>query len=209
MTPDDIQWPALYTAGTAIFFGPSDNFGQAYFGGPLEHRFTGIAFGPASLHRIFTFSPAYLPQPAGHKLQGNLSLFYGMRFGGCTLRYKVPVMGGVGAQYIGGTKDETEILEIDPVESSNDWPYHGYPEFLPYVPLSESNRVNMPLVQFLEELTWQGLEDPSEDDMIIVVPACPRLGVSIWGRMGDEEAVQLVFRYNYRTFEVTATNQCT
>jgi hypothetical protein len=209
MTPDALSWPVVYAGGKVLRFAPADDFGGAYFGGPLEQSFAGQSFGPEPLHRVFTFSPAGLPQPAGHNLQGRLSLFYGLRFSGCDLRYKVPVMDGVNAQYVQDYSQAVSVEHISPAESSSDWPYTGYPLLLPYIPLKEQSRTEVGPEDFSEHYTWQGLEGFTGDELVVVVPAIARLGVSMWGRSGDDEAVQIIFRYSYRTRLVHATNQCT
>lgn len=207
-SPDDLRWPALFSGGTVVHFEPAEDLGEAYFGGPLEQAFDGEPFGPAPLHRIFTFSPAGVPQPAGHNLQGFLSLFYGMRFSGCELRYSVATTSGVNAQYIRDSAARTRVTSISPAQSCDDWPYADYPRLLPYVPLREASRHSIESGRFAELYTWQGLEDFSADELVVVVPAVARLGVSMWGRSGDQEAAILVFRYRYLTHEVHASSQC-
>ena len=192
-----------------IHFAPANDFGSAYFGGPLQQSFSGARFGPEPLHRIFTFSPGGLPQPNGHNLQGQMSLFYGMRFSGCVLRYRVSIKRGVNAQYVEDYLHSTEIESILPAESSVDWPYTGYPSLLPYVPLEEIQRSSIEPQAFAERYTWQGLEDLTDNELVVVVPAIASFGVSMWGRSGDQEAVQLVFRYSYETQKLCVSNQCT
>ena len=119
MTPDDIHWPVVYCNGHAVFFERnSESIGSNYFGGPLQQTFVGPAFGSEPLHRVLTLSMAKLPQPKGNYLQGSFPLFYGMRYDGCTIRYRISVQKGVGAQYIQDTKNEVELLELEPKESS-------------------------------------------------------------------------------------------
>lgn len=209
MTPDDIRWPVVYCSGYAVFFERNTaSIGSDYFGGPLKQKFVGRRFGTEPLHRILTVSMAKLPQPKGHYLQGSFALFYGMRYDGCTIRYRIPVGKGVGAQYIEDTKHQVELLQIEPNESSVDWPYEDYPRLLPYIPLKEAHRTPMAAEEFEEQFTWQGL-DLSQNELAVVVPTCPALGMSMWGPWGDAEAVQLVFRYDFLTREVTGSNQCT
>ena len=155
MTPDAISWPVVYAGGKVLRYAPADDFGGAYFGGPLEQSFSGQPFGPEPLHRVFTFSPAGLPQPSGHYLQGRLSLFYGLRFSGCDLRYKVSVMDGVNAQYVQDYSQSVSVEHISPAESSSDWPYTGYPLLLPYIPLKEQSRTDVGPEEFSEQYTWQ------------------------------------------------------
>jgi hypothetical protein len=208
MTPDSLSWPVVFSSGTVLHFGPTEGFGSAYFGGPLDQTFDGQAFGPEPLHRVFTFSPAGLPQPKGNNLQGQLSLFYGLRYDGCELRYTVPVMDGVNAQFLGDHSKPVSVDFMSPDESSPDWPYLGYPSLLPYVPLQVVSRTEMRPHEFAEQYTWQGLEGFDGDELVVVVPAIARLGVSMWGRSGDDEAVQIVFRYSYRTHQVDVASQC-
>ncbi len=207
MTPDDISWPVLHCCGETVFFEPSESFSNAYFGGPLERSFSGQSFGPHALHRVLTVSPYELAHPKGHKLQGKLPFFFGMRFDGQRIRYGIPTKTVVDSGHI----DETApvvIRSMVPTESSDDWPYEHYPELFPYHPLCESKRVNMSSSEFEESFTWQGLELASHE-MAVVVPSNPYLGVSMWGRMGDEAGVIIVFVYNFKTQEVRAESQCT
>ena len=208
MTPDDIRWPVLYSGGFAIHFEPDEHFG-AYFGGPLEQLFRGKTFGPEPLHRILTFVPGIYPQPPGHYLQGLMGLFFGMRYDGCCLRYRLPVLDGVNAQYIESNTKPIEVLEMSPTESHPSWPYVDYPRLLPYIPLREASRTELSVEDFAQSFTWQGLEHADQYSLVVVVPSIPRLGVSLWGRGGDDENVLIVFEYNYATREVVASTQCT
>jgi hypothetical protein len=138
-----------------------------------------------------------------------MSLFFGMRYDGCKLLYRVPVMQAANAQYIRDTLDTTEIVSMSPSKAASDWPYRGYPEILPYIPLAIESRETITPEQFARQLTWQGLEAFSGEELVVVVPAISRLGVSMWGRDGDNEGVQLIFRYRYDAKEIAAVTQCT
>jgi hypothetical protein len=208
LAPDKIHWPVIFSAGTKIEFAPANVFGPAYFGGPLEQKFSGQQFGPEPLHRLFTFSAAALPQPKGNYLQGRMGVFFGLRYDGCELQYRVPVLEAVNAQYIQSTSP-IDVRRVSPNRSSDEWPYADYPRLLPYVQMKEVSRTPMQAQEFASTHTWQGVEAISEDDLVVIVPAVATLGVSLWGRSGDEEAVQVVFRYSYSTHNATVCSQCT
>lgn len=204
MTPDELRWPVVFTGTTTVYFEPTDGLGSAYFGGPLDQEFRGSSFGTEPLHRVFTFSPAGMPQPEGNNLQARMSLFYGMRYRGCELQYDVPVADGINAQYIKDWESETVVTGMEPNESDASWPYRAYPALLPYVRMKEANRVAMEPEVFAESHVQQGLSDLTKNEMCIVVPAVSAFGMSMWGPAGDDAGMQLVFRYGYRTKEVRA-----
>lgn len=207
MAADETKWPVVYCNGQAVCFEPSSSFGATYFGGPLDKTFVGREFGPEPLHRVLTLSMDLLPQPEGLYLHGSIPLFYGMRYDECVIRYRVPVMTGTKIQFVEDER-EMQLLELNPVESLPDWPYEGYPRLLPYIPLTESSRSLMTPEEFGGQFAWQGLSLlPTE--LAVVVPACPHLGMSMWGPAGDAEAVQLLFKYDFVTHEVVGSNQCT
>ncbi len=79
--------------------------------------------------------------------------------------------------------------------------FHQFFRMLPYVPLQEQRRLPMTAEAFEEQFTWQGL-DLQPTELAVVVPTCPHLGVSMWGGGGDGE-ILLVFRYDFRTREVS------
>jgi len=98
---------------------------------------------------------------------------------------------------------------MNPIESSVDWPYFNYPPLLPYVPLREVSQSAIGLSQFADQYTWQGIDNPEEQELIAIIPAMSKHGVSMWGPAGDDESVQIIFRYNYQTHLVTTYNECT
>ena len=200
------KWPVLFTGGVLVRYGPSEGLGSAYFGGPLDQEFDGQSFGPAPLHRILTVCPRGMPQSEGHNLSGQVPLFHGMQFEGCDLCYQLPVSHHENGQIVQARANPT-IKRMSPIESKATWPYANYPPVLPYVPLREESRTTIKPKEFAERYTWQGLGDFFGDELVVVVPVIPSLGVSLWGREGDLEDVQLVFRYHYSTNEVRAYSQ--
>ena len=204
---DQLRWPIMFTGGMLVRYEPCQGSGVAYVGGPLEQRFVGRKFGDEPLHRVFSFTPGVLPQPSGHYLQGRLGFFYGLRYDGCHLRYLVPVQLGVNAQFV-QESDPIKVLTIQPKSSSSDWPYDDYPRLLPYVPLKEVSRKPIDAQTFAATYSWQGIDDLSENELVVVVPTMPNLGISLWGRRGEDAAVQIIFRFNYLTNEVSVITQC-
>jgi len=204
MTSDNLRWPAVFTGNTAIYFEPTVEFGSAYLGGPLDQEFTGVPFGSEPLHRIFTFSPAGLPQPKGHNLQGRISLFFGMRYPGCQLSYEVPVSRGVNAQYVKDFERTTVLTGIHPVRPDPAWPYKNYPVLLPYARMKEVRRVSMEPETFAESHIHQGLPELTNAELCVVVPAISSLGISMWGPSGDDSGQQVIFRYGYGTNDLGA-----
>lgn len=204
MNPDPFLWPVVFTGSTAVYFEPTTHLGSAYFGGPLEQEFDGLSFGPEPLHRIFTFSPAGMPQPKGNNLQGRMSLFFGMRYQSCQLVYDVEVAGAVNAQVINDWDRKTSVTAMRPTASNPNWPYQSYPVLLPYVRMKERERTEMAPEEFAEQHIQGGLPELTAADMCIVVPPVSAFGVSMWGPTGDDAGSQIVFRYGYRTNEIRA-----
>jgi hypothetical protein len=204
MTPDALRWPVVFTGNTAVYFAPTDEFGSAYLGGPLEQEFDGIEFGTEPLHRVFTFSPAGMTQPGSNNLQARMSLYFGLRYPACQLSYDVKVTDGVNAQYINDWETKTQITAMTPVTSEPNWPYRNYPALLPYVRMKEIERVPMTPEQFAEQHIQQGLPELTAAEICVVVPAISVFGVSMWGPAGDDAGTQIVFLYGYKTHEVRA-----
>lgn len=101
---------------------------------------------------------------------------------------------------------EPEITEMEPTASSSDWPYPEYPAYLPYFPLRLQRRSECSFQEFAQ-LSCQPLETVASE-VIILVPASPVLGVSMWGPSGDSEGVQVVFRCDLAKGTVETYNQC-
>jgi hypothetical protein len=118
-----------------------------------------------------------------------------MCYSGCSMTYEI---------------EETfrfRLLELEPRKSSADWPYSGYPDLLPYVPLRLARRVRCSSEQFRELLIQQG--EVKEDEVTVIVPPMFDLGMSLWGHSGDAEGVQIVFQLDVQKWRVRAYNECT
>jgi hypothetical protein len=195
-SPDDLLYPAIFHAGKAYFLERSTKRQASYFGGPIDPAvaFTGVQHGSRRLHHILKidgdcFQPMW-HVPGGH----HLHLVYGMCFGGGNITYRSKLY-------------EIEVLEMNPAESSEDFPYHCYPDLLPYLPMRLQACVDCTLEEF-SQVSCQPLELISSE-AIVIVPPSPVLGMSLWGPSGDAEGVQIVFRCMIeRHGIVMAANQC-
>jgi|GEM_PF-1296236 len=193
MHPDDLKFPALYYGGKAWFLRRAEAHTSCYFGGPFEGGVQGVVARPRSLHHIATITGRCF-EPLYHVVGGgDIRLLYGMTYEGCRLRYRV-------------LANDVELLDLEPEAPSEDWPYPGYPTYLPYFPLELDRVVDCTFEEFCE-LSCQRLTPP-ESEAIILVPPSPVLGMSMWGPSGDQESVQIVFRYNLESRIVEAFNQC-
>ena len=193
MQPDDLILPAAFFAGTAYFFERSDRWSSSYFGGPSEVKISRASKHPASLHHILTIGCRELPDLGKFSLK--LPLFYGLRYSGCTLRYR---------------KIDThnmEVFEMAPDSAMSDWPYPSYPPYLPYLPLRVSRSEQCDFREF-SGLSCQPSWEVSAKSLIVVVPASPVLGFSIWGPSGDAEGTQIIFECDLANGVVQAFNQC-
>lgn len=192
MNPDQLIFPAAFYGGCIYYFERSDCWSASYFGGPSSVTRNGLSFGPRPLHHVVTIGSKDVPAD-GFIL--SLPLLYGMCFSGCSLRYRV-----VSATAI-------EVLEMEPTTSSEDWPYPMYPAYLPYVPLRIAKAERCDISEFTK-LSCQPDRKFDDTSLIVIVPASPVLGVSLWGADGDAEGVQVVFEFDSRTKIVSASNQC-
>jgi hypothetical protein len=202
MDPNSEQYPYLYFRGRATTFARSGTTRESYFGGPGKVSVTGAKHGPMQLHHIATISNSDIgikDSKFGHAIP----FYYGMCFEGCELTYKLPVYTIAIA-----SSPTIEIIDIDPIDSSDDWPYAAYPRLLPYMPLEIRESIEMPLETFSDNV-MQGVHSLSADEIVFVVPPNPTIGVSLWGPWGDNEDVQVIFIYDSKTGKMRAYNACT
>jgi hypothetical protein len=195
MSPEELQFPAVYCDGTAYFLDRDDRFSGTYFGGPYEGTFNGLDEDSQTLHHILTLNRKIIPHLEHHRLGFGLSLFYGMQHEGCELAYRIlgPML--------------CEVIELEPREACAVWPYPHYPRLLPYIPLRLAKRIDCTAKQFAK-FAWQGL-DIKPKTMAIIVPPLFVGGVSMWGRTGDAEGVQIIFECDLESETIRASNQCT
>jgi hypothetical protein len=190
MPRDNLKFPAAYADGTAYFFAPTEEYSGSFFGGPSGGKVEGQPPGQSPLHHIISIAPREVPE-----LAEQVPFFYGMCYDGCSLSYRL------------GKYKSCKLLELEPCESSPDWPYPDYPPLLPYIPLrvAESNRCT---VEEFARLAWQGA-DIKRNHVTVIVPPLFVGGVSMWGAEGDGEGMQIIFQYDLKKRTVRASNQCT
>ena len=194
MSPDQLQFPVAYYKGEAYFFAPSNRYSPSYFGGPSDVVIAGPRHGPARLHHVLTLRGAVIPA-LGDFYVFSIPLFYGLRYDGCILTYRMP------------ERSACEICELEPRRSSNDFPYSDYPALLPYVPMRLVRRTRCTPRRFAT-FSWQGLNINAKS-MVVIVPPIFTAGVSMWGPTGEAEGVQIIFDCDFETKTIRASNQCT
>jgi hypothetical protein len=153
----------------------------------------GKAHGPEPLHQLVHLSPTDVPILRKHHL--HLPLLYGMRFDGCRLKYRLKSF------------QEIEILDIHPKKSSKDWPYSDYPRHLPYIQLELRDSTRCTWRKF--SAPFANAPDKLPCDIFVAVPSPPNIGVSLWGRDGDLELVNIVWEFDAESNVVSAYNICT
>src|SRR5262249_22785782 len=143
-------------------------------------------------HHIARLSLNHIPAlEARYVYVFDLPLLYGMRYGGCNLKYQFE-------------DNDITVLDLNPKKTSKDLPYKDYPPILPYVPLEVGKRKKQSWRQFAAEFPNMPDDQPSE--LVVVVPPPMTLGVSLWGRAGDAEGVAIVFECDLDAKRVAAYN---
>lgn len=111
------------------------------------------------------------------------------------------------------SNDAIEILELDPDEPCDDWPYERFPSELPGKPFCWIDDGSIAPKQ-VEALSWQGFEGVDDDfdpktSIALIVPECADYGVSLWGGDGDDGLIQVIFEIDPKSRVVSAANVCT
>jgi hypothetical protein len=184
-----------YCDGTVFSFERAQGPSASTFGGPMEVTLSGVAHGPKPLHMVAQLSAMHLcgtpNQEAIFRRLFDVPLIYGMCYDGCGLEYRVDA----------GSK--VELLRLRPTQSSDDWPYPNYPSLLPYVPLQVSATRSSSYEEFAQSFPNMP-EQPTE--LVVVVPSPATLGVSLWGKWGDN--VIILFECDLEDRIIYASNQC-
>jgi hypothetical protein len=209
MLPEELHYPAAYFDGHACFYDRATKFSNSYFGGAphSSYKFTGKSFKPRPLHHVINLYWNILP---GIEKKGfsELTLFYGIHYDGCVMKYELlppPESLFLEIENSLSTASETRskiqfpdlssechILEMEPLESSGNWPYAGYPDLLPHVPLKLADRIPCSPEEF-QSLILHG-DDVNSEEVTVVIPPMYDLGISLFGHSADAEGLQLVFR---------------
>ena len=111
------------------------------------------------------------------------------------------ILSGMNLEGLPDISSECHILDIQPRESSDNWPYASYPDLLPYVPLRLAERVRCSPEDF-QGLILHG-DEVSANEVTVVVPPMFDLGISLFGHDADAEGLQLVFRCDLENKKLT------
>ncbi len=157
------------------------------FGGPANHQVTGLKLGPRELHHVATLSTREL---GIGKPREAIPLFFGICFSGCEMRYRYE-------------PSKVTIEKVTPDNSSADWPYPHYPDYLPHIPLITGSQESCTWPEFAEKFINH--PDKQSAEMVVVIPPPRTIGMSLWGPIGDAECVEIVFncRLDEKAIEVT------
>jgi hypothetical protein len=197
MLSHELRFPVAYHDGIAYFLERSENWSATYFGGPLDVNLSGIRYGTRRLHHILTLDSDQIPRLSECGVF-RVPLVYGMCYSGCSMKYKLSNKHG----------NEIEIVQLTPRKSSPNWPYRDYPPLLPCIPLKVAEKKRCSPQSFVRFSCQESLEVKSHA-LTAIVPAMFQFGVSMWGRWGDAEDVQIIFQCDLKKLEVNAFNQCT
>jgi len=209
MLPEELHYPAAYFDGHACLYERATTFSSSYFGGAphFPYKFTGRSFGPRPLHHVMKLHSGILP---GIEKKGfsELTFFYGIHYDGCVMKYEIlpppestflEIEDSLSVASETGSKigfpdlsSECHVLEMEPVQSSGNWPYPGYPDLLPYVPLKLADRIPCCPEEF-QGLILHG-DEVKPEEVTVVIPPMYDLGISLFGHSADAEGLQLVFR---------------
>lgn len=183
----------VYHSGITTSFVKSARHSLCWFGGPLEEDVTGASL-PKPLHHVATL---HLSQFSGHGAPRNawkLPLIHGLFYDGGSLRYNFQ------------NRQRIDITSSSLGEPTPNWPYRGYPELLPFVPLEAGPITQESWKAFCERVPNLPVEQPNE--MVVLVPPPATIGFSMWGRTGDAEGVTLVFECDLGNQVVNTYNVC-
>jgi len=174
-------------------FARAESHTYSVFGGPLDIEISGKSLGMQPPHLIAYLSNTIAPLTTSSHSIPDIPLVYGMCYSGCVIKYQFEI-------------NKINILELDPEESSDDWPYIGFPQILPYAPLKIEEQKSMTWSEFAD--TYPNMPEPQPTELVVVIPPSMTLGVSLWGRSGDAEEVTIVFECDLATQTISAYNVC-
>lgn len=182
---------SVHHAGRTTFFDKAKGHSSSAFGGPLELPITGLHH-PRSLHHIARLSHNQLKYQ-GAARYWDLPLIHPMRYSGGMLSYTF-------------SREGIQILELDPAEPSDSWPYVGFPELLPFHPVEVSAEISEDWTAFADRAPNLPAQQPAE--IVVLVPPPLGLGFTLWGRAGDAEGVTIVFECDLSAKKVVTYNVC-
>lgn len=166
------------------------------FGGPLNLSVHLVPTSERPLHRVLTLDLS--DSRLGVRIPNVtlLPLLYGFVYEGCVLEYQVI------------SDEEIRVIDLWPETSLEEWPYEDYPDHFPVRPVQIGQPRSISREK-VPELTCQGLPSEAADQLVVVVYPSQTFGISLWGRWGDAEMVEVIFRVEPDTGRVFVRNQCT
>jgi hypothetical protein len=184
------QLVLAYCDGTVVSFERAQKHSPSVFGGPMEVEFSGIEHGPKPLHMIARLAREHFA-PSSQNHLFDIPLLYGMCYDGCSIKYRVDVIGKI------------KLLELTPTQSTEDWPYLHFPPLLPFVPLQIGDTRRSSYSEFAQ--AFPNMPDQQPTELVVAVPPPATLGVSLWG-VGDDDNVTILFECDLSERLVYASN---
>lgn len=181
----------VHKSGRTAFFDRAEQHSPSSFGGPLELSVEGLHL-PMQLHHIAWLSHNQLKNQ-GPSRYLDLPLVHPMRYSGGMLTYTF-------------SRESIQILELEPPEASDSWPYRGFPELLPFHPVEVISEISEEWSTFVERAPNLPAQQPA--DVVVLVPPPQGLGFTLWGRSGDAEGVTIVFECDLLAKKVITYNVC-
>jgi hypothetical protein len=123
----------------------------------------------------------------------DLPLVHPMRYSGGILSYTF-------------SREIIQVLDLEPPEASDSWPYVGFPDLLPFYPVEVSSEISEEWSTFAERAPNLPARQPAE--VVVLVPPPQGLGFTLWGRSGDSEGVTIVFECDLTAKKVVTYNLC-
>ncbi|QCK85422.1 hypothetical protein E8L99_06385 [Phreatobacter aquaticus] len=179
--------------GVDYTFVPAGRITSFHLGGPLDWTVTGLDHGPRRLHAIAKLSGRAIRALSRTYLL-DFPLVYGMCFGGGDMTYRLT------------HSHEVEVLSMSSTRSLDDWPYRGFPDLLPFVPLMLASAVPRSYADFAKR--FPNLPDRPDGQLIVCVPPPATIGLSLWGS-ADLDGVTIVFDCDLTTATVHSYNVTT
>ena len=173
-------------------FSRAEEHGFSAFGGPIELPVRGASL-PRPLHQIAWLSHNELKCLAPPRYIWDLPLLHPMRYSGGSLQYEF-------------SREGIVIHQLEPTETSESWPYVGFPDLLPYYPLQLVQTTSEDWKAFTRHAPNLPEQQPSE--LVVLVPPPEGLGFTLWGRGGDAEGVTIVFEVALDAKHVNTYNVC-
>ncbi|MEM7146025.1 MAG: hypothetical protein AAF591_12885 [Verrucomicrobiota bacterium] len=181
----------VFSRGKRYSIGRSSKASCSYFGGPgYDVVIEGPRYGPRRLHHILTFNH---PQFGINAMQFGscVSLYYGICFEGCELEWDRTATAAI------------RISKISPRKSGKEYPYFGYPDVLPYIPLEIIEEAEVSDSE-IKDCTYNTGWEIDARHVYAVAYSSPNLGVSLFG---PDSEVEIVFEYDTSRGRVRAASQ--